>query len=258
MAQIKPFRISVPDPQIHDLKQRLGLARFPDELTDSTWDLGCPLSEIRSLTAHWKDKFDWRMAEDKLNKLPQYMTDIRCDGFEPLNVHFVHKKGNSPCAIPLLFVHGWPGSFIEVTKIIDELVDGGSGLPVFDVVAPSLVGYGFSEGAHRTGFGVEQHAKTYHQLMIRLGYHEYVTQGGEYSIRLPKRTALTSPRRLGTYHYKGHRSTFPFALQGKSSELRLGRQAYMDIKSSISSAPVYYTIQPARNKWAKAITLVQK
>ena len=184
MAQIKPFKISVPESQIQDLKQRLALARFPDELADSTWDLGCPLSEIKSLTAYWKDKFDWRAAESRLNHFPQYTTKIKCDGFEPLNIHFVHKRSKHPGAIPLLFVHGWPGSFLEVAKIIDGLVDGGSVQPSFDVVAPSLVGYGFSEGAHRKGFGIEQHARTYHELMFQLGYDEYVTQGGMYSLVL--------------------------------------------------------------------------
>lgn len=178
MEEIQAFKISIHDSRISDLKHRLGFARFPDELAGSGWELGCPLPDIQRLVAFWKDEFDWRKSEEKLNKFPQFITNIQCSGFESLRIHFLHQKSDVPGAIPLLFVHGWPGSFLEVTKIITELAQGGNKQPAFDVVAPSLVGYGFSEGSRKKGFGIEQHARTYHQLMLKLGYNEYVTQGG--------------------------------------------------------------------------------
>jgi Epoxide hydrolase N terminus len=178
MAYVSPYIISVPDSQIEDLKQRLALAKFPDELEAAEWELGAPLADIKRLTTYWKDHFDWRKTEQNLNRFPQYVTDIQCDGFEGLKIHFLHKKSKVDGAIPLLFVHGWPGSFIEATKIINILSQGGDGQPAFDVVAPSLPNYGFSEGSKKRGFALEQYAETFNKLMLRLGYQEYVTQGG--------------------------------------------------------------------------------
>ena len=179
MQSVEPYTISIPDSQIQDLKQRLALTKLPDELADSGWALGSPLADVQSLIKYWRDEYDWRKAETTLNQLPHFTTNVQCAGFESLNIHFVHKRSSVPGAIPLLFVHGWPGNFLEVTKIIDSLAEGSAGHPAFDVVAPSLAGYGFSEGSRKKGFGLEQHARTYHELMQRLGYEQYVTQGGE-------------------------------------------------------------------------------
>ena len=106
MADITPYTISVPEDRIQDLKQRLELAKFPDELDDVGWDYGSPLADVTKLTAYWKEEFDWRKAEEKLNKLPQFITNIQCDGFEELKIHFVHQKSDLDGAIPLLFIHG--------------------------------------------------------------------------------------------------------------------------------------------------------
>jgi Epoxide hydrolase N terminus len=106
MSDITAFEISIPDDRINDLKQRLELAKFPDELEDAGWDYGSPLSDVKRLTAYWKDEFNWRKAEEQLNKLPQFTTNIQCDGFEDLKIHFVHKKSDVKGAIPLLFIHG--------------------------------------------------------------------------------------------------------------------------------------------------------
>ena len=105
MAAPKPFTIDIPQDKIDRLKQKLALAEFPDELEASEWDLGCPLSEIKTLTKAWQD-FDWRAAEKKLNEFPQFHTDVEVDGFGPLDIHFIHQRAESHDAIPLLFVHG--------------------------------------------------------------------------------------------------------------------------------------------------------
>lgn len=191
MADIKPYTITVPDSAIEDLKLRLSLARFPDELDGAGWDMGCPLDDIRRLTRHWQDRYDWRAAERQLNNLPNYVTPIQCDGgFEALDIHFVHMRSSSSSssssgvgqkAIPLLFIHGWPGHFQEVIKILEPLTRGvDDKTPVFDVVAPSLPNFGFSQGTKKKGFALEQYAETLNKLMLKLGYDEYVTQGGKY------------------------------------------------------------------------------
>lgn len=182
MADIKPYTISIPSSKVEDLKKRLELATFPDELDDAAWDMGVPLADVQRLTQYWKDEYDWRAAEAKLNEFPHFISDIQCDGFEPLAIHFLHQKSKVENAIPLLFIHGWPGHFEEVLKIIKPLGDGdGINQPAFHVVAPSLPNFGFSEGTKKRGFAPEQYAETMNRLMHKLGYQTYVTQGGESS-----------------------------------------------------------------------------
>ena len=107
MAGITPYKIDVPNWKLDDLEQRLARAKLPeDELEESGWDYGTPLSEVKRMTTYWRDQFNWRRAEDKLNRLPQFTTDIQCDGFESLKIHFLHKRSDVEGAIPLLFVHG--------------------------------------------------------------------------------------------------------------------------------------------------------
>ncbi|KAG7093559.1 hypothetical protein E1B28_007229 [Marasmius oreades] len=172
------FKISIPDALIDDLRQKLELARLPDELEDAGWDYGVPLADVRRLVALWKDGYDWRKHEKELNdELPQFTRDIEVEGFGSLNVHYVHKESETKNAIPLLFIHGWPGSFLEVRKILPLLT---SGSPCFHVVAVGQPGYGFSEAPKKGGFGVPQYAQLGHKLMISLGYTEYVTQAGDW------------------------------------------------------------------------------
>lgn len=106
MADIKPYQISVPDSEVERLRQKLSTASFPDELDEAGWTYGAPLADVKRLTSYWRDEFDWRKAEAKLNELPNFQTPIQADGFEPLNIHFVHQKSAIKEAIPLLFCHG--------------------------------------------------------------------------------------------------------------------------------------------------------
>jgi hypothetical protein len=112
------YEIHVPDSQLSQLQQKLENATFPDELSGANWDYGAPLSEIKRLAAHWTTSYDWRAQETKLNTLPQYHRSIKVDNFEPLDIHYIHQTSPAPNAIPLLFVHGWPGSYLEVLKIL--------------------------------------------------------------------------------------------------------------------------------------------
>lgn len=149
MTSIQPYKIAVSQEKLEILKKKLDLATFPDELDESEWDYGCPLADIKRLAGYWQDGYDWRGAEAKLNEFPQFTTDISVDGYETFKVHFIHQKSDFNNAIPLIFVHGWPGSFDEVTKILPDLVKADRKQPAFHVVAPSLVNFGFSQGTRK-------------------------------------------------------------------------------------------------------------
>ena len=181
MADVKRFTISVPDDAIEDLKTRLALAKFPhNELDGVGWDYGTPLNDVKRFVNYWRDQYDWRKTEAQLNQYPHFTTPIQCRGFESLNIHFLHQKSTVPNAIPLLFVHGWPGSFLESLKILKPLAQPEDpNAPAFHVVALSLPNYGFSEGSKKKGFALAQYAETCNKLMLKLGYNEYVTQGGD-------------------------------------------------------------------------------
>ncbi|CAG9989507.1 unnamed protein product [Clonostachys byssicola] len=183
MPSITTFTIDVPEARLQRLKQKLELTDFPDEVTDLTpddaWSRGVPLSEMKRLVRYWHAEFNWRAVETSLNKLPQFSTEAGIEGFGNYQIHFIHQRSHVTNAIPLLFLHGWPGSFIEVTKILPLLVQGSDSFPAFHVVAPSLMDFGFSSGSKKKSFYMEQHAELCHKLMLSLGYDEYVIQAGD-------------------------------------------------------------------------------
>jgi pimeloyl-ACP methyl ester carboxylesterase len=210
----EPFTISIPQAKVDHLKAKLSLAELPDELEASEWDLGAPLADIARLTKAWQD-WDWRQAEEKLNKLPHYHTGINVDGFGELDIHFVWQKSEVKNAIPLLFVHGCmyhplntqdhctnsfsgPGSFIEVSSLL-PLLSSPDG-PAFHVVAPSLPNFGFSEGVKKRGFAHAQYAELLNKLMLQLGYDEYVTQGGDWGTSITRALGLVYPQHCKASH----------------------------------------------------------
>ncbi|KAI1469322.1 epoxide hydrolase 1 [Daldinia caldariorum] len=203
-AAIEPFRIAVPDHAIETLKAKLALATFPRETTFSNdSNYGAQLDDIKRLATAWRDTFDWRAAEAKLNDaLPQFTTKIAVDGHEDdLKVHFVHAKSERKDAIPLLFCHGWPGSFLEVIKILPLLTaKAGEDEPAFHVVAPSLPNFGFSQGTSKPGFGILQHAEVCHKLMLRLGYGRYATQGGDWGSPITRAMGALYPDHVVASH----------------------------------------------------------
>ncbi|ROV59718.1 epoxide hydrolase [Vibrio ponticus] len=176
---IKPFKIHISDEDITDLKRRLELTRFTDEIEDSGWDYGTNLNYLKQLVHHWANEFDWRSEEKALNEFNQYTTNI--DGFD---LHFIHQKSNYENARTLVLLHGWPGSFMEFTKIIGPLTDperyGGLIEDSFNVVVPSLPGFGFSERPSKKGYTPEYMADVIALLMHRLGYEHYGLQGGDW------------------------------------------------------------------------------
>lgn len=193
------YQVAVPDSKLDALKQKLSLSTFPDELDDSAWDMGATLEDVKRLAAYWENGFDWRAQEAKLNELPNYHEPIAVDGFGELDIHYLHQPSTSPDAIPLLFVHGWPGSYLEVTKLLSALQQSGNGV-AFHVVAPSLPNFAWSEGVKKRGFGLRQYATTLHQLMLKLGYSKYVTQGGDWGTMVTRTIGLLFPESCVASH----------------------------------------------------------
>jgi microsomal epoxide hydrolase len=200
VAAIVPFKINVPNAVLVDLKDRLARTRFPSEIENSGWDYGTNLSYLKELVTYWRTKYDWREQERQLNKMPQYKTTI-----DNIEMHFVHQKSSRPNATPLVFIHGWPGSFLEVTKIIGPLTEptahgGRTDDPAFDVVAISLPGYGFSGKPTEPGYSNRRIASIIAQLMARLGYTRYGAQGGDWGGFIVRQLGLTDPTHLIGLH----------------------------------------------------------
>ncbi len=176
---ITPFTLAIPQAELDELNRRLDQTRWPDKETVDDWTQGSPLAKVQALCAHWRNGYDWRRAEARLNALGQYKTEI--DG---LGIHFLHVRSKHPEAMPLLVTHGWPGSVMEFMKVIGPLTDptahGGKAEDAFHVIAPSLPGYGFSDKPATNGWGVPKIAGAWIQLMARLGYDRWVAQGGDW------------------------------------------------------------------------------
>ena len=190
-----PFRIAIPDADLADLHARLARTRWPDEINDDAWSHGTALPFLKSLTAHWRNGFDWRAVEARLNRLPQFMLEI--DG---LPIHFIHAKGQGPNPTPLLISHGWPGSFLEMERILPLLTNpgahGGDPADAFDVVIPSLPGFGFSGRPAAPGCGPEAIAALWGMLMSALGYEKFGVQGGDWGSAISTWLARQLPDRV--------------------------------------------------------------
>ena len=177
--KVRPFTIAVENSVLDDLRQRLADTRWPDEIPNTGWDYGSNLTYIKELVDYWRTDFDWRAQEAKLNAFNHFKSEV--DG---LDIHFIHEKGKGPNPIPLIITHGWPSCFFEMTKIIPLLADpasyGGDAADSFDVVAPSLPGFGFSDHAQDRGMEVQRVAGMWNKLMTQnLGYPKFGAQGGD-------------------------------------------------------------------------------
>ncbi|KAM0326983.1 hypothetical protein ACHAQA_006104 [Verticillium albo-atrum] len=195
-----PYTINVPDAKIDALNAKLDNTTWPDPapvLED--WEYGSPRADIKRLAKYWRDGFDWRAQEAKLNKLPQFKADVSVEGFGDIGVHFVHQKSQAKNAIPLLFCHGWPGSFIEVVKILPLLTAADAEVS-FHVVAPSLPNFGFSDPVGKPGFALAQYAEAIHKVMLKLGYDRYVTQGGDWGFGVTRMVGKQFPEHCLASH----------------------------------------------------------
>src|SRR5262245_23860609 len=196
---IRPFRINVPEEQIADLRRRIAATRWPDRETVADQSQGAQLTKFQELVRYWGTDYDWRKAEARLNALPQFMTTI--DG---VDIHFIHVRSRHPNAMPVIITHGWPGSVIEQLKLIGPLTDptahGGRAEDAFDVVIPSLPGYGFSGKPTGTGWDPDRIARAWAELMKRLGYTRYVAQGGDWGAPITSAMARQSAAGLLGIH----------------------------------------------------------
>ena len=196
---VRPFRVEVSQADIDDLRRRIQATRWPEKETVSDHSQGVPLATMKELAHYWATDYDFRRCEARLNALPQFVTEI--DG---LDIHFIHVRSPHPDALPLIVTHGWPGSIIEQLKIIDPLTDpashGGSPSDAFDVVIPSMPGYGFSGKPTGTGWGPERMARAWAELMQRLGYVRYVAQGGDWGAFVVDQMGLQAPAGLLAIH----------------------------------------------------------
>jgi pimeloyl-ACP methyl ester carboxylesterase len=198
-STIQPFHSSVPQEQIVDLRRRIAATRWPDRETVDDPSQGVQLAKIQELVRYWGTNYDWRKAEAQLNSLPQFMTTI-----DDVDIHFIHVRSRHPNALAMIVSHGWPGSVIEQLKIIDPLTNptahGGRAEDAFDVVVPSLPGYGFSARPTGTGWDPDRIARAWAELMKRLGYTRYVAQGGDWGAPIASAMARQSaPGLLGIH-----------------------------------------------------------
>jgi pimeloyl-ACP methyl ester carboxylesterase len=196
---IRPYKVHFSDADLKNLRQRILSTQWPEKETVADQSQGVPLATVQKLASYWATDYDWRKVEAKLSALPQFITNI--DG---LDIHFIQVRSKHPHALPLIVTHGWPGSIIEQLKIIDPLTNptayGGKPEDAFDVVIPSMPGYGFSGKPTTTGWGPERMAKAWDVLMKRLGYTRYVAQGGDWGAFVVDQMGLQAPAGLLAIH----------------------------------------------------------
>ncbi|HUR94259.1 MAG TPA: alpha/beta fold hydrolase [Gemmatimonadales bacterium] len=196
---IRPFSFYVSDQELTELRRRIAATRWPDRETVRDQSQGVPLAMMRELARYWATDYDWRSGEAKLNSVPQFVTTI--DG---LDIHFIHVRSKHKNALPLIITHGWPGSILEQIKLIGPLTDptahGGKADDAFDIVIPSMPGYGFSGKPTSTGWGPERMGRAWAELMKRLGYTHYVAQGGDWGAFVVDQMGLQAPAGLLAIH----------------------------------------------------------
>jgi epoxide hydrolase len=196
---IERFEIRIDDSVLDDLRNRLALTRLPDQIDGTGWEYGIPEDYLRDLVEYWRDTYDWRAQEARLNELAHYRTWI--DG---QSIHFIHARSAHADAFPVLLMHGWPGSVVEFLDVIPRLTDpeahDGSAADAFHVIAPSLPGYGFSEPTRTRGWGPSRVAAAFTELMDRLGYTRYGAQGGDWGAQVATRIGALDPQHCVGIH----------------------------------------------------------
>ncbi len=201
---VTPFEIAIGDEQLLDLHQRLARTRWAEAETVGDWSQGVPVAYLRKMCEYWRTSYDWRKREANLNRFPQFRTTLSGGGDEPLAIHFLHVRSPSPDTFPLILTHGWPGSTTEFMKVVGPLTDpaahGGDPADAFDVVVPSLPGFGFSDKPTRAGWNVDRIARAWDELMIRLGYQRYGAQGGDWGSLITTRIGAQNLGRCASVH----------------------------------------------------------
>tara|TARA_R110002033_G_scaffold37361_1_gene76290 strand:+ start:1708 stop:2835 length:1128 start_codon:yes stop_codon:yes gene_type:complete len=190
---IEKFKVNIPQSELDDLNDRIKKVRWPDEIKNSDWKYGTSLSYIKELANYWLEEFDWRIIEKEINSFPNFIADV--DGNQ---IHFLHIKSNKKNAIPIIITHGWPGSFLEMLKIIPHLTE--SEESPFDLVVPSIIGFGFSKKPTENGSDYGYNAELWHKLMLKLGYNKYGVQGGDIGAGISIKIAQKYPKSIIGLH----------------------------------------------------------
>jgi pimeloyl-ACP methyl ester carboxylesterase len=223
-VEVRPFQVDVPEEDLDDLRRRIAATRWPEKETVEDQSQGPRLATMQALARYWETEYDWSKCEEKLKALPHFITEI--DG---LDIHFIHVRSEHDDALPLIVLHGWPGSVIEQLKIIDPLTNptahGASASDAFHLVIPSMPGYGFSGKPTETGWGPEHIARAYAELMKRLGYDRYVAQGGDWGGQIVDLMGAQAPPGLIGIH-----TNFPGAVRADvSAAVQSGGPAPSDL-----------------------------
>jgi pimeloyl-ACP methyl ester carboxylesterase len=199
-SEIRPFHVEIPNEELAELRRRIAATRWPERETVADSSQGVQLAMLQALARYWAEDYEWRKCEEKLNALPQFITEI--DG---VDIHFIHVKSPHENALPLIMTHGWPGSVIEMLEVVGPLTDptahGGSAEDAFDVVVPSMPGYGFSGEPREVGWDAGRIAGAWAELMDRLGYTRYVAQGGDQGAGVTDAMGRQAPEGLLGVHF---------------------------------------------------------
>jgi pimeloyl-ACP methyl ester carboxylesterase len=249
---IRPFQVDIPGEALDDLRRRVAATNWPEKETVADHSQGVPLAITQELARYWATDYDWRNVEERLKALPHFMTEI--DG---LDIHFIHVRSKHEGALPLVINHGWPGSIIEQLKIIEPLTDptahGGSAADAFDVVIPSMPGYGFSGKPTSPGWGPERMGRAWAELMNRLGYTRYVAQGGDWGAFVVDQMGLQAPGGLLAIH-----TNYPGAVPADVYEVLVAggpapsglsaeeRRAYEQLDTTLKQKVAYAKYMAAR------------
>ncbi len=220
---IRSFTIAIPQATLDDLRERLARTRWPDEVEGAGWDYGTNLNYLKSLVAYWQHQYNWRTHEAKLNQFAHFKVDL--DG---LGIHLIHERGKGPHPLPIILTHGWPDSFYRFHKIIPMLTDpasyGGSPLDSFDVIVPSIPGFGFSDVVRKPGWTAQQTAEVWARLMSEvLGYRRFAAAGGDWGSSVTRSLALAHPDLLVGIHL----TDVGYAVHGQPSDLTSAEQHYL-------------------------------
>jgi pimeloyl-ACP methyl ester carboxylesterase len=242
--EVRPFRIEVPEADLNDLRNRLARTRWPDELPNAGWDYGVPLGAVKELAEYWRTGYDWRAQEARLNAFPQFRTTI--DG---ANVHFMHVRSPEAGALPLILTHGWPGSIAEYLDVIEPLTDprahGGDPADAFDVVVPSIPGYGFSGPTTDTEWDATRMARAWDELMGRLGYQRYASHGGDIGALISRELGILKlPGLVGVHVLQIF--AFPAGEPGEMDDLSDDDREALAIAKAFQDRAGYQHIQQTR------------
>src|ERR1700734_1172287 len=228
-APIRPFKMHVPDRVLIDLRHRLAEATWPDQLPGTTWEYGADIKKVRGLADYWQNGYDWRAQEAQINQFDQFTTEI--DGQQ---IYFIHERSTHTDAIPLMLIHGWPGSILEFEKLIGPLTyPKEKNSPAFDVIIPSLPGFGYSEPTTTRGWGPQRMAKALVVLMDRLGYSKYGIQGGDWGSAIAQDMAYQAPTHVIGLHLNLIFVNPPYQeAAAQMSDAERKRYAYFDREES--------------------------